>query len=81
MFYLCMHGEAIILVGQYPAAGVLDDFRDDVATRAGDRVSCSSEVALCEGMNKGRSRVKNGLACQSHVGVVGEVENFLGLVM
>jgi len=60
-----MRGEAIILVGQYPAAGVPDSFGDDVATRAGDRVSCSSEVSLCEGMNKGRSRVVNGLAWQS----------------
>jgi len=49
-----MRGEAIILVGQYPAAGVPDSFGDDVATRAGARVSCSSEVALCEGMNKGQ---------------------------
>jgi len=42
VFHLCMRGEAIILVGQYPAAGVLDDFGGDVAKRAGDRVSCSS---------------------------------------
>ena len=42
MFHLCMRGKAIILVGQYPAAGAPDGFGDDVAKRAGDRVSCSS---------------------------------------
>ena len=42
VFHLCMRGRAIILVGQYPAAGVPDVFGDDVAKRAGDRVSSSS---------------------------------------
>ena len=38
VFHLCMHGKAIILVVQYPAAGVPDGFGVDVAKRAGDRV-------------------------------------------
>ena len=41
VFHLCMRGKAIILVGQYPAAGVPDGFGNDVAKRAGERRSFS----------------------------------------
>jgi len=52
-----MRGKAIILVGQYPAAGIPDGFRDDVAKRAGDRVVRpeNREVSLFE-----QRKVKGG---------------------
>ena len=33
VFCLCMHVEAIVLVNQFPVAGVFDDFGSDVAKR------------------------------------------------
>jgi len=37
VFHLCILGQALILMGQYPVAGVLDDFGDDVTKKACQR--------------------------------------------